>query len=72
MDLYYVFLSLNKLVFSMEWIFPKLQEWKRIRLNLAISTYNQWKVFDLYVKYAFMNGMLQEAVYVQTIWRIHY
>lgn len=36
-----------------------------VRLVLAISTQNKWFVYQLYVKYAFLNGVLEEAVYVE-------
>ena len=36
-----------------------------IRLVLAITAQNGWKVFQLDVKSAFLNGILQEEIYVE-------
>ena len=35
-----------------------------IRAVLAISAENQWLVYQMDVKYAFLNGILEEEVYV--------
>ena len=36
-----------------------------IRLVLAIAAQNRWNVFQLDVKSAFLNGILQEEIYVE-------
>lgn len=36
-----------------------------IRFLFAIDAYNNWKVFQLDVKSAFLNGVLQEEIYVE-------
>ena len=35
-----------------------------IRAVLAIAAQNQWHVYQMGVKYAFLNGILEEEVYV--------
>ena len=34
------------------------------RVVLSIATKNQWHVYQMDVKYAFLNGILEEKVYV--------
>ena len=35
-----------------------------IRAILAIATQNQWPVYQMDVKYSFLNGILEEELYV--------
>ena len=35
-----------------------------IKAVLAIATQNQWHVYQMDVKYVFLNGILEEEVYV--------
>ena len=35
-----------------------------IKAVLAIATQNQWHVYQMYVKSSFLNGILEEEVYV--------
>ena len=42
-----------------------LLQYYTIRLLLAIAAQMEWKVFQLDVKSAFLNGLLDEKIYVE-------
>lgn len=45
-------------------VFAPVARTETIRLVLALASYNQWPLFQLDVKSAFLNGPLEEEVYV--------
>lgn len=45
--------------------FASLARLDTLRLVLAIAAQNVWKVFQLNVNSAFLNGTLQEEIYVE-------
>ncbi|KAL0433783.1 UNVERIFIED_CONTAM: Retrovirus-related Pol polyprotein from transposon RE2 [Sesamum latifolium] len=45
--------------------FAPIARLDKIRLLLAIASQKRWKVFQLDVKSAFLNGVLQEEIYVE-------
>ena len=44
--------------------FAPIARMDTIRAILAIAPQNQWPVYQMDVKYAFLNGILEEEVYV--------
>ena len=53
-------------IFGVDYLdtFAPVAKLDTIRLVLALTTQNGWKVFQLDVKFAFLNGSLQEEIHV--------
>ncbi|GKV41340.1 hypothetical protein SLEP1_g48885 [Rubroshorea leprosula] len=48
-----------------EEVFAPVARLETIRLIISLATQNKWKIFQMDVKSAFLNGSLEEEVYVQ-------
>jgi len=46
-------------------VFAPVARWDTIRMILALAAENEWKVYQLDVKSAFLHGELQEDVYIE-------
>lgn len=46
------------------WFFSPIAKWDTIRAILALTTCNNWEVYQLDVKSEFLHGELLENVYV--------
>ena len=44
--------------------FASIARMDTIKVVLSIATQNQWHVYQMDVKYSFLNGILEEEVYV--------
>ena len=55
---------LNNLALTMMKFLPRLLRLETVRLLLALAAKHEWEVHHLDVKSAFLNGILDEEVYV--------
>ena len=57
----------NAQVFKVDFseMFAQVARLVTIRILLALTTQKGWKVYDLYAKSAFLNGYLQEEIFVE-------
>jgi hypothetical protein len=46
-------------------VFALVARLESVRLMLALAAHEQWEVYDMDVKRAFLNGTLKEEVYIQ-------
>ena len=46
-------------------IFALIAYLETIRLIISLATKNNWKIFQINVKYVFLNGHLEEKVYME-------
>lgn len=46
-------------------IFALIAYLESIRLIISLATKNNWKIFQINVKYVFLNGHLEEKVYME-------
>ena len=45
-------------------VFAPVARLETIRLTISLATQNNWKIHQMDVKYAFLNGVLEEEVYI--------
>ena len=45
-------------------VFAPVARLETIRLIISLATQNNWKIHQMDVKYAFLNGVLEEEVYI--------
>ena len=46
-------------------IFAPVPDLETIKLLISLASQNKWRIFQLGVKYAFLNGYLEEKVYAE-------
>ena len=48
-----------------EEVFAPVARLDKVRLLISLAAHHRWKIYHLDVKSAFLNGILEEEVYVQ-------
>jgi Reverse transcriptase (RNA-dependent DNA polymerase) len=55
----------QKAVIDYEEVFAPVARMETIRLLISLAAQNKWSIFQMDVKSAFLNGVLEEEVYIE-------
>ena len=55
----------QKIGIDYEEVFPPVARMETIRLLISLAAQNKWSIFQMDVKSAFLNGVLEEEVYIE-------